>query len=153
MQMFCRLNRGTGFQPVLTALGLRGTQTRVKNPCHAQLQFIIAFLVVIVSAACHAAPTTRPNVLFIVCDDLNMHLACYGDTVVQTPNVDKLAARGMRFDRAYAQYPVCNPSRTSFLSGLHAETTHVMDQQTILRDTMPNVVYLPEHFHANGYFT
>src|SRR3954470_2199933 len=100
----------------------------------------------------HAAGT-KPNVLFIVSDDLNMHLACYGDKIVKTPNLDRLAARGVRFDRAYAQYPVCNPSRTSFLSGLHPETTHVMDQQTILRDTMKNVVYLPEHFHANGYFT
>src|ERR1051326_1045152 len=95
----------------------------------------------------------RPNVLFIIADDLNTHLGCYGDGIVRTPNIDKLAQRGVRFERAYAQYPVCNPSRTSFLSGLHPETTGVMDQQTRLKNTMPNVVYLPEHFSANGYFT
>jgi iduronate 2-sulfatase len=118
-----------------------------RKPVVAVLTIFLASI-----ASPHAAATT-PNVLFIVSDDLNMHLACYGDKIVKTPNLDRLAKRGVRFDRAYAQYPVCNPSRTSFLSGLHPETTHVMDQQTVLRDTMKNVVYLPEHFHANGYFT
>src|SRR2546425_1227199 len=61
--------------------------------------------------------------------------------------------RGARFDHAYAQYPVCNPSRTSFLSGLHPETTGVMDQQPRLKEKMKDVVYLPEHFKAHGYFT
>lgn len=100
-----------------------------------------------------AITSSRPNVLFIVADDLNTHLACYGDPLVKTPNIDRLAQRGVRFDRAYAQYPVCNPSRTSFLSGLRPETTGVMDQQTLLKKKMPEVVYLPEHFGANGYFT
>src|SRR5436190_9775238 len=109
--------------------------------------------ILLIACAALGETKSKPNVLFVVSDDLNMHLACYGDKIVKTPNLDRLAARGIRFDRAYAQYPVCNPSRTSFLSGLHPETTHVMDQQTILRDTMKNVVYLPEHFHANGYFT
>ncbi|MGZ4962089.1 MAG: sulfatase [Limisphaerales bacterium] len=112
---------------------------------------IITLLLVATSFA--EAKTSKPNVLFIVSDDLNMHLGCYGDPVVKTPNINRLAARGVRFERAYAQYPVCNPSRTSFLSGLHAETTRVMDQRTVLRDAMHDVVYLPEHFHSNGYFT
>ena len=101
-----------------------------------------------------AEPTTRPNVLFIISDDLNNHLACYGDPIVKTPNIDRLAQRGVRFDRAYCQYPVCNPSRTSFLSGLHPETTGIRSQTQMLhRDSMPDAIYLPDHFRANGYFT
>src|SRR4051794_25199914 len=117
-----------------------------------RLSAFATFALLLIACTACAETKSKPNVLFVVSDDLNMHLACYGDKIVKSPNIDRLAARGVRFDRAYAQYPVCNPSRTSFLSGLHAETTHVMDQQTMLRDTMPKVVYLPEHFHANGYF-
>lgn len=109
--------------------------------------------VLLVSLQAPGGEPKRLNVIFIVADDLNTHLGCYGDPIVQTPNIDRLAQRGVRFDRAYAQYPVCNPSRTSFLSGLHPETTGVMDQQKLLKQTMPEVVYLPEHFGANGYFT
>src|SRR2546421_926454 len=113
---------------------------------------IITLLMVLPALA--AAPATRPNMLFIISDDLNNHLGCYGDTVVKTPNLDRLAARGVRFDRAYCQYPVCNPSRTSFLSGLYPDATGVIDQMTLLRrEKMSGVVFLPEHFKANGYFT
>ena len=100
------------------------------------------------------AATTRPNVVFIIADDLNNHLGCYGDPVVKTPNIDRLATRGVRFDRAYCQYPVCNPSRTSFLSGMRPETTGIRSQPAMLRrDAMPEAVYLPEHFRNQGYFT
>ena len=105
------------------------------------------------AAEATAKPAHPLNVLFIVCDDLNTHVGCYGDPIVKTPNIDRLAARGVRFEHAYAQYPVCNPSRTSFLSGLHPETTGVMDQQTSLKRKMKEVVFMNEHFKANGYFT
>jgi uncharacterized sulfatase len=101
-----------------------------------------------------AAEPRRMNVLFIAADDLNVDLGCYGHPLVKSPNIDRLAARGVRFERAYCQYALCNPTRTSLLSGRRPEVTNIMDNNKPPRTFLgPDVVFLPEYFGKQGYFT
>jgi iduronate 2-sulfatase len=93
------------------------------------------------------------HVLFIVADDLNTALGCYGHPMVKTPNLDRLARRGVLFERAYVQYSLCQPSRASFLSGLRPETTRVWTLETPTRRFIGDAVMLPELFRKNGFFT
>ncbi|MFZ9091892.1 MAG: sulfatase, partial [Planctomycetaceae bacterium] len=99
------------------------------------------------------AATDRPNILLIAVDDLRPALGCFGDTTAVTPEIDRLAARGMTFSKAYCQLAVCSPSRLSLLTGLRPDTIKVRDLQTHFRETVPDAVTLPQHFRDHGYHT
>src|SRR5437764_2156436 len=104
-------------------------------------------------ASSPAADGQRLNVLLIAFDDLRPELGCYGNKLIDTPNFDAFAKAGVRFERAYCQFPLCNPSRTSLLTGRQPNTTGVVDNRTYFRDAHPDFVTLPQHFKANGYVT
>lgn len=114
------------------------------------MRLISSFIIFVTAINLSAA---QPNVLFIIVDDLTTTLGCYGNQHVRTPGMDALAARGVRFDRTYTQFALCNPSRCSFLTGCYPEKTGVMDLTTSLRKALPNEVTLPQHFKNNGYAT
>lgn len=102
-------------------------------------------------AALHAADSAKPNVLLIMADDLRDYGGAFTRELVKTPNLDRLRARGMTFERAYVQYPVCNPSRSSLLTGLRAEQTGIVGNDLRLRQRMPDVVTLPQLCKQHGW--
>lgn len=99
----------------------------------------------------HHDAATKYNVLFIAVDDLRPELNCYGKSHIHSPNIDRLAEEGIKFERAYCQQSVCSPSRISVMTGLRPDSTYVHDNATHHRRTVPEVVTLSQHFIQQGY--
>ncbi len=118
----------------------------MRNRC-----LLVTIFVCLVSTSLSAADQ-KPNVLFIISDDLNNFLGCYGDPLAKTPNIDKLAARGVLFDRAYCSFPLCGPSRNSLLTGLYPNSTGILANAQIFRQTIPSQRSMPQAFRNAGYF-
>ena len=98
-----------------------------------------------------ASSVAKPNVVFIMTDDLNCDLGRYEHPLVQSPNIDRLAEEGVLFENAYCNYPVCGPSRASFMTGLYPEQNGVTVLRRMFRNYVPDAVTLSQHFMANGY--
>jgi iduronate 2-sulfatase len=103
--------------------------------------------------AAQRQPPRRLNVLFIMADDLRPAGASFGEQAVKTPHLDALARRGVVFERAYCQQAVCNPSRSSMLTGRRPDSTRVYDNAAHFRQALPDVVTLPQYFKQHGYHT
>lgn len=120
----------------------------------ARLRTVFCTLVaLLLPATASAAPAARPNVLLLFSDDLRPELGCYGVEDIRTPNIDQLAKRSVRFERAYVQFPLCNPSRASLLTGRYPTATGVLDNLALVLTRHPDWDTLPMYFKKHGYTT
>ena len=117
----------------------------------SRLCLTIVFATAAISSA--SAASAKPNVLLICVDDLRPAIGAFGDPHAKTPNIDRLAARGTAFQRAYVQYPVCAPSRIALLSGFRPDELGIYELSTPMRSARPDVVALPQAFKLAGWHT
>ncbi len=110
---------------------------------------LIALLLLGLPAVLRAAE--RPNVLLICVDDLKPLLGCYGVPTIQSPNIDRLASRGVLFERAYCNQAVCSPSRNALMTGLRPQTIGIYDLATNFRRSVPDAVTVAQCFQRQGY--
>lgn len=137
------------------ARGHRRAGLQHNNVTLPEIQVMISriayFVLYLLVTTLNASEATPPNVLFLICDDLNCDIGCYGHPLVQTPNIDRLASRGVRFDKAYCQYPLCGPSRASFMTGLYPDQTLIHRNAIYIREHLPNVNTMSQMFRDAGY--
>ncbi len=134
---------------------MNGRSVVLGNSLVSRRSLTLAMAVMIIATlgpAVFSAEPPRPNVLFIISDDLNNSLGCYDSEIVKTPNIDSLAERGVRFERAYCQFPLCGPSRNSMLTGLYPNSSGILSNGQIFRQTIPKQLSLPHAFRLQGYF-
>jgi iduronate 2-sulfatase len=119
-----------------------------------QLLFSLALCVLVTPAFAKDTPaTSRPNILFIAVDDLRLELVCYGARHIKSPNIDRLASEGLRFERAYCQWAVCGVSRASLLTGMRPDAIKGAGMSVHFRKYVPDVVTLPQCFKQHGYYS
>ena len=126
--------------------GTHRTQTRFR------LIFALCLATITRFNASQVYAADKPNVLFLISDDLNCDLGVYGHPQVKSPNIDRLAARGRLFERAFCQYPLCGPSRASFMTGMYPDQTLIHRNTVYIRESLPNVKTVAQMFRDNGYF-
>ena len=114
---------------------------------------LIVFFLLFCAFATRCSGAERPNILLILVDDLKPALGCYGDPIAKTPNIDALAACGMRFDLAYCNQAVCAPSRFTLMLGSHSTSTGLYGLGSQLREVIPDAVTMPQYFEKHGYRT
>ena len=116
----------------------------------ASLLFLLAISTVVFA---QKKPTSKPNILFIAVDDLKPLLGCYGNTLVKTPNIDRLAKMATVFNKNYCQQAICGPTRASIMTGTRPDVTKIWNLTTQMRDVNPNLVTLPQYLITQGYTT
>src|SRR5210317_467547 len=122
------------------------------------IQGIAILTLWLILTACNSEPGKPsdlevPNLLFIAVDDLRPELGCYGVDLIQSPNIDRLAAQGTRFDRSYCNIPVCGASRASLMTGLRPARNRFLTYLSRADEEAPGIITLPQHFRNHGYHT